>query len=548
MNFQNFTFNTKNKSFEEIQVFLSEHKDSITQVLNEHTSFFEISLMNAVKNKNINNLKALSSLNISADMSYQNELFHDVIMTLSKQPDYQERYALLEDLGYVNPQKINNSGFCFPTELLNARQTTFLEFLVSRGLSKEFSSSSQNFLSYLWEYPNRNQEKQLEDVHYILDNQYLLRLSQMQNGILYYVCHKQKEKETFLLTIDAFAEHLQKHNSLMLPNFLQLFLMKLYSDRAFNKDDILLAKQKYPEMKFVNPDFLKNEFDLNVYSWLPSLTTSRSEKFTLLYQEVVQERIKGNIASSLFRYLLQNDAEHSDYDVFKHNNIDYLDFLKDNYSLFSDSFINGRYNSYSLVEPHNPFKQDIYSWTREFIASNKDELLMPLTTSMRKFISEFLINEENLQENFSGFLPEENYHSLFQIIFFLRDKKLLKQIFSCDYFEISFDKQFLDAINNSRYNIDAKITNRHLDPNSEENFLFQRIHRSLIFLENLKLIKYFDAESIYQGLETAKKNPTITFENSSELKQVWEVMKIKQEKDLLNNITINSKAVNQNRL
>lgn len=548
MNFNNFAFNTKNKSFEEIQALLSEHKDSITQVLNEHASFFEISLMNAVKNKNINNLKALSSLNISADMSNNDDLFHDVIMTLSKHSDYQQRYDLLQHMGYVNLQKINNSRFCFPTELLNTRQTTFLEFLVSMGLSKEFNSSSQNFLSYLWEYPDRNQEKQLEDVRYILNNQYVLRLSQMQNGILYYACHKQKQKETFLLTMDAFAEHLQQHNSLMLPNFLQLFLMKLYSDCAFNKDDILLAKQKYPEMKFVNPHFLNNAFNLNLDYWLPSLTDSHCEKFTLLYQEIVEEKIKENISSCLFRHLLQSDAEHSYYDVFKHNNIDYLDFLNDNYSLFSDSFINGRYNSYSLVEPHNPFKQDNYSWTREFIASNKDELLMPLTTSMRKFISEFLINEENLQENFSGFLPEENYHSLFQIIFFLRDKKLLKQIFSCDYFEISFDKQFLDAINNSRYNIDAKITNRHLDPNSEENFLFQRIHRSLIFLENLKLIKYFDAESIYQGLETAKKNPTITFENSSELKQVWEVMKIKQEKDLLNNITINSKAVNQNRL
>jgi len=548
MNFQNFAFNTKNKSFEEIQIFLSEHKDSITKTLNEHPSFFEMALMNAVKNKNINNLKALSSLNIFADMPYKNELFHDVIMTLSKHPDYHERYALLEDLGYVNPQKINNSGFCFPTELLNARQTTFLDFLVSRGLSKEFSFSSQNFLSYLWEHPDHNQERQLQDVRYILNNQYLLRLSQMQNGILYYVCHKQKQKETFLLTIDAFAEHLQQHNSLMLPNFLQLFLMKLYSDSAFNKDDIFLAKQKYPEMKFVNPDFLNNEFNLHVYSWLPSLTTSHGEKFTLLYQEIVQEKIKEDIASCLFRYLLENDAQHSDYDVFKHNNIDYLDFLKDNYSLFSDSFINGRYNSYSLIEPHNPFKQDIYSWTREFIASNKNKLSMPLTISMRKFISEFLINKENLQETFSGFIPEENYHSLFQIVFFLRDKKLMKQIFSCDDFEKSFDKQFLDAINNSRYNIDAKITNRHLDPNSEEYFLFQNIHRSLIFFENLKLIKYFDAESIYQGLETATENLTITFENSSELKQVWDVMKIKQEKDLLNNITVNSKSVNQNRL
>lgn len=548
MNFNNFAFNTKNKSFEEIQALLSEHNDSITQVLNEHASFFEISLMNAVKNKNINNLKALSSLNISADMSNNDDLFHDVIMTLSKHSDYQQRYDLLQHMGYVNLQKINNSRFCFPTELLNTRQTTFLEFLVSRGLSKEFNSSSQNFLSYLWEYPDRNQEKQLEDVRYILNNKYVLRLSQMQNGILYYACHKQKQKETFLLTMDAFAEHLQKHNSLMLPNFLQLFLMKLYSDCAFNKDDIFLAKQKYPEMKFVNPDFLNNEFNLNYDSWLPSLTNSHCEKFTFLYQEAVQERIKQNIASCLFRHLLQNDAEYAYYDVFKHNDIDYVDFLKDNYSLFSDNFINGRYNSYSLVEPHNPFKQDTYSWTREFIASNKNELSTCLTGSMRKFISEFLINEENLQENFSSFLPEKNYHSLFQIIFFLRDKKLLKQIFSCDSFEKSLDKQFLDAINNSLYNIEEKSKNRHLDSDSEKYFLFQSIHRSLIFLENNKLIKYFDAESIYQGLEMAKENSPITFENSPELKQAWDVMKIKQEKDLLNHITVNSGIANKNRL
>lgn len=530
MNIYQFNFNAREKSYEEIMTHLHENVESFTQHINNDADFLNACFQNAIKNKNIDNLKALSTLNIKANQILKSPF--EILTQIAQLPDYKERFFLIKKLNLLST--LNDDRDCTPTFLLENNLREPLEFFVSQGLSKEFGSTQYNFLSYLLDFPSKNSIKQMNDVNYILDNGYLIRISQIQTGFLYYGICNETQKKLYLSTIDAFYNAFKRDNLEALPSFMQLCIMRLYSNNMFNKKDILDFKTRYPEAKITQSSFFENTFLLDSYEWPESLRADNFDKFLILYNENISETARKNLVKHLFFYMITENVPVSDYEIFNDINVDYSEFIIEDLNLIKQAFIFARNNSYQILEPYSKIdKSESSIYFNEFIRENCTTHFSYINKDKRKFINNYIINNDFIDEVCSFSSPKEESFSLFQVAFLAKDKNFLDNIFKLPDFHSKLAEQFFHAINNIFYN-EEKNSSEFMDSQAVVMNTFSLIETSLSFIETKKYIKYFSATELLECLKSAKEEDDSFFEMTL-FNDFFGQIAIKNERDILNN-------------